>query len=121
MKNMSFAITTKQFLAHKKDVTRRLGWKTLKLGDHVMGIEKGQGLKKGQKVKRLGEIVILRNEPEELYEIVRRPGRDHVDSRSEMDREGFPGMSSFKFVEMFCKANKCEPTTIINRIVFEYI
>ena len=47
MRLMSFALTTRQFLAHEKTVTRRLGWEFLKPGDRVCGVEKGMGLKKG--------------------------------------------------------------------------
>lgn len=65
MRNMSFSITTKQMYAGTKDVTRRLGWWNLKVGDVVMAVEKGMGLKKGEKVKRIYpiEIVSVSREP----------------------------------------------------------
>lgn len=50
MRNISFALTTPQFKSRSKDVTRRIGWWFLKPGDVVMGVEKGMGLKKGEKV-----------------------------------------------------------------------
>lgn len=59
MRNMSFALTTDQFLAGTKTVTRRLGWKFLKPGDRVMACEKCMGLRKGEKIRRLGEIEIV--------------------------------------------------------------
>lgn len=44
-RNISFALTTPQFRARTKWVTRRLGWLFLKPGDTLMGVEKGMGLK----------------------------------------------------------------------------
>ena len=41
---MSFSLTTPQFRAQTKTVTRRKGWVFLNPGDHVLGIEKGMGL-----------------------------------------------------------------------------
>ena len=64
-RNMSFAMTKPQFLNRTKTVTRRLGWGFLKPGDVVMGVEKAMGLKKGEKVRKLGliRIVSIRSEP----------------------------------------------------------
>jgi hypothetical protein len=49
-RRMSFFLTTAQVLAHTKTVTRRDAgkWTTLKAGDKIVAIEKGQGLKVGQ-------------------------------------------------------------------------
>jgi hypothetical protein len=118
MRNISFSITTDSFLDGSKNVTRRLGWNFLKTGDHLMGTEKGQGLKKGDHVKKLGEIQVMTVEPEPLCHIVTRPYR--VIGRSEVEREGFPAWVNTpqKFVDMFCKFNKCTPETIVKRIVF---
>jgi hypothetical protein len=46
-RRMSFFLTTAQVLAHTKTVTRRDAgkWTTLKAGDKIVAIEKGQGLK----------------------------------------------------------------------------
>ena len=46
-RNMSFALTTEQFKARTKTVTRRFGWWFLKPGDVVRGVEKAMGLKPG--------------------------------------------------------------------------
>ncbi len=88
-----------------------------------MGVEKGQGLLAGQKVRKLGECTCIRNEPEPLLAIERLPKRG---IRSELEREGLPHMTPEQFIEMFCKANskgkkKCYPDTIINRIEFKRI
>ncbi len=47
MKNISFALTTKQFLDGSKTVTRRLGWANLKPGEILMACEKCMGLGPG--------------------------------------------------------------------------
>lgn len=46
MKNISFSITTPQFVDGSKDVTRRWGWYTAKAGDRLRG--------SGKMVKRWG-------------------------------------------------------------------
>ncbi len=53
MRNMSFMLTTQQMQDRTKDVTRRVGWWFLKPGDVIMAVEKGMGLKKGEKIKRM--------------------------------------------------------------------
>lgn len=40
MKRISFALTTPQFRARTKRVTRRTRWLKAKAGDHVMGRER---------------------------------------------------------------------------------
>jgi hypothetical protein len=111
MRNMSFSMTTQAFIEHRKHVTRRLGWGFLKPGDIVMGCEKCQGLKKGEKIKKLGaiRIVDIRREPLNFIE------------NYEMVLEGFPGMKRDEFIEHFCKHMKCGPGELVNRIAFTYI
>jgi len=138
MRNMSFSLTTHQFITGKKDVTRRLGWKSLKPGDHFMGVEKLQGLRKGDHVIRLGECLCVSTEWEPLDEIIRRPYRTFLPSVSvtratrrtvwtdryflnEMVREGFPELTARQFVEIFCKKMQCKPDTPVNRIEFEKV
>ena len=91
MRNMSFSLTTPQFLDGTKDVTRRKGWKFLKPGEHVMACEKCMGLKKGEKIKRLGEIEIVS---------VRREPLSAIDPE-DVPREGFPHLATTGFMKMF--------------------
>uniref|UniRef100_UPI000AE7764A hypothetical protein n=1 Tax=Verrucomicrobium spinosum TaxID=2736 RepID=UPI000AE7764A len=98
MNRMSFALTTPQFRARTKDVTRRLGWLTLKAGDIVMAIEKGMGLKKGEKHVQLGRIQIVSVIREPLDKLRTRP--------NETAREGFPDMTPDEFIAFFCKTHK---------------
>jgi len=92
----------------EKQVTRRLGWWNLKAGDEVMAIEKGQGLKKGEKIVRIYPIRILSARSEPLNEI----------TQAECVLEGFPDMTPAEFVEMFTNHNKCDPMVKVNRIGF---
>ncbi len=110
---MSFSLTTPQFLNRTKTVTRRLGWTFLKPGDLVMGVEKGMGLKRGEKVKRLGLIRIVDVNLEPLCCI----------TKEDVRREGFtkPIHTIPYFIEMFCRANRCHARTEVTRIEFEYL
>jgi hypothetical protein len=109
MRNMSFAITTRQMYDEVKDVTRRLGWWHLHAGDVVMAVEKGMGLKKGEKIKRIYPIEILSVRWERLYAIKYRP--------ADLAREGFPELSAEEFIDMFCQSHKgCTDWSVVNRI-----
>jgi len=110
MRNISFAMTTPQVRAGTKDITRRLGWKFLKEDDQLMAVEKCQGLKKGEKVKYIRQI--------RVKSVYREP-LNHI-NKLDVIREGFPDLSVQQFVMMFCRANKCEPSTIVTRIEFCY-
>ena len=68
-RNISFALTTPQFLDGSKDVTRRMGWRYLRAGDVLMAVEKSQGLGKGGKIKRLGLIKVIDARREPLNEM----------------------------------------------------
>jgi hypothetical protein len=108
---LSFAMTTEQVRNRTKTVTRRLGWLDLKPGTILQAVEKAQGLKKGEHVKRLCLIRVLSVQREQLCKITRR----------EVAREGFPGMLKHKFVEFFCEGHGCEPADFVTRIEFEYV
>ena len=110
-RNMSFAITTLQVQNRSKDVTRRFGWWFLKPGDVVNVVEKAQGLKKGEKLKRLGQIRIKSVRREPLNAI----------TAEDVAREGFPDWCPEQFVDMLVQHNKVEPTKHCNRIEFEYL
>ena len=111
MRNMSFALTTAQFKARTKDVTRRLGWKFLKDGDYVRGVVKCQGLKPGEKIQPLGVIRILS---------VRRERLDSI-TKDDVRREGFEKLGCKGFIFMFCKHMKVNPNRIITRIEYCYM
>jgi len=111
-RNISFALTTPQFLDGSKDVTRRLGWEKLKAGDLLCAVKKGMGLKPGEKVERLGMIRVLSVRREPVHSIM----------LDDVTREGFPGWSRQQFIDFFCKSHRpCEPHWDITRIEFERI
>ncbi|RRJ96810.1 hypothetical protein Ga0100231_023880 [Opitutaceae bacterium TAV4] len=118
MRNISFSLTTPQFRARTKDVTRRLGWGCLKAGDRIMGCEKCMGRRKGEPLVRLGviEIVSVRAEPLDAMTLFPEYGAE------ECRREGFPEMTPAQFVEFFCGSHAdCTPQTAVNRIEFRYV
>ena len=109
-RNMSFALTTHQILRRTKTVTRRLGWKALKPGALFWACEKCQGLKKGERIKRLALLRCVSNREEGLNEIT---GLD-------LNREGFPTLTRGEFIKMFCREMGGGPTQRVQRIKFEY-
>jgi hypothetical protein len=109
---MSFALTTYQIRTRRKTVTRRLGWEFLKPGDLLQPIVKGQGLKKGETVHKIGG-------PIRVVNVSRAP----LNSITPQDvfREGFPAMTKSQFVKMFKKSHSgCRVASIVTRIEFEY-
>lgn len=108
-KNMSFSMTIGQMYEGTKTVTRRLGWGLIRPGDIVCAVEKGMGLKKGEKVKKIGLIKILTVTKERLDKI----------THAECIREGFPHMKPEQFIDMFMRANRCPSSQIVSRISFK--
>jgi hypothetical protein len=111
MRNMSFAMTTEQFRARTKRVTRRFGWWFLRPGDVVNGVERAMGLKRGEKITSLGPIRIVSTRAEPLNAI----------TPEDVALEGFPDWTPEQFVSMLVGHYKVDPTKTVNRIEFEYI
>lgn len=118
MRNMSFSMTKKQYRDRTKTVTRRLGWWGLKPGEICNGVEKAQGLKKGEKITVMGQHRILSVRSERLGDI----------TQEEVVREGFPEMKREEFIRFFIRGHRFDmhkrPTTsesVVNRIEFEYL
>lgn len=112
MRNMSFMLTPAQIMAQNKTVTRRQGWRHLKVGDLIQPVKKGMGLSKGEKVEKLGgpiRITDIRREPISSITL------------DDCVREGFPWMNPADFILMYCKANKCTASALCTRISFEYV
>jgi hypothetical protein len=132
MRNISFQLTTEQVRSRTKTVTRRLGWRTVRPGDLLQAIVKGQGLKKGEHPEKLCviRVVNVNREPLNHLTISSETGPLKVaiygayfydDATRECAKEGFPKMSPESFVEFFCKANGCPTQVIVTRIEFEYV
>lgn len=109
---MSFALTTEQVVNKSKSVTRRQGWEKLKPGDKIQPVLKCMGLKKGEKQQLIGgpiEVVSVRRE------------RIRKITAADVVLEGFPEMSPFDFIRMYCQANRCAPGHYCTRIEFIYL
>lgn len=118
MRNISFSLTKEQFRNRTKTVTRRLGWKNLKVGEILCVVEKAQGLKKGEKVVRMGFIRIRHVRRESLYPILDDPGYGW----SEVMKEGFPNMTPGEFFQFFIDTHNFDYTEEdVTRIEFEYL
>lgn len=110
-RNMSFAMTTEQFIARTKTVTRRFGWWFLAPGDVIQGVEKAMGLKKGETISPLGMIRVVSTRREPLDAI----------TPDDVVREGFPNWSPEQFIEMLVDHYGVDPSATVNRIEFEYL
>jgi len=108
---MSFALTTPQFIDGSKTVTRRNGWKNLQPGDIVSACKKAMGMKKGEKVERLGDIEIVS---------IRRERLDAI-TLDDVAREGFPQWAPEQFIAMYCAANNCLRDREVTRIEFRRV
>lgn len=123
-RHMSFSMSTEAVRNRSKTVTRRLGWNDLKPETLLWAVEKGMGLKKGEKVKRLAMIRVVSARDEPLDEMERL---SLAEQALEMRREGFPRMTVPEFIGMFVRANHLERETysprtqVVNRIEFEYV
>ena len=111
MRNISMSMTLEQFRNRTKTVTRRMGFKNLKIGDRLNAIEKGMGLKKGEKVNSLGVIKVTNVTREKLSEI----------TDADIKREGFAKMQRSDFIRLLCKTYNITPETEITRIEYEYV
>ena len=130
MKNISFALTTekiRQSVANvalgqrpMKWVTRRLGWRHLKVGERLQACEKCMGRRHGEPLVKLCVIEVVSVRRERLGDLEDKLNwNDGVD---ECYAEGFPATRPAQFVAFFCGSHKgCTPDTEITRIEFKYI
>ena len=117
MRNISFQLTWDAFMAKQKDVTRRMGWDHLIIGERLQGIKQGMGLKKGEHIEKGHIIQVVCLGPEPLNAIL----RDYY-GFTELKREGLGHMTPPEFVEFFCNSHKgCYPDTVINRIEYIFV
>jgi hypothetical protein len=118
-------MTTDQIRAKTKTITRRIGWLNLKPGEILQAVEKARGLKKGEKMKKLGliRVVDVRREPLlKLFSSCTSYGGTLGYGEEEMIREGFPGLDPEDFVKFFLKGHDHDYTEEdITRIQFEYL
>lgn len=110
MRWMSYSMTQQQMRDRIKRQTRRLGWKTAKVGDRVLAVSKSQGRKKGELPEEFGVIVFVE---------VRREPLNFI-TANEVLLEGFEGMRPSQFVTMFCKHMGCRADDFVTVIRFKF-
>jgi hypothetical protein len=120
MRNISFMLTTRQIIERTKTVTRRLGWRNVKVGERLQACVKCQGLKPGQKITRLAIIEVTDVRRERLNTMLDFP-RQFLYAQGEPTREGFPHLTAPQFVAMFMREMECPAETEVTRIEFKYV
>lgn len=116
-RNISFSMTTEQIRNRAKTVTRRKGWKSLRPGDVLNACVKCMGLKPGEKIERLGQIVVVDVRLERLSIM----STDRMYGKRDAAREGFPELTGNQFVAMFLKHMGGDVDQIVTRIQFDYL
>lgn len=123
---MSVAMTTDAVIERRKTVTRRIGWwkdkhgrRLLNVGDTLTLCRKVQGRKPGEPIERLAEVEVVDIRRESLDDLIFC--HDDYPER-EMEREGFPGMEPFDFVDRyFIKAQGLTQWDPVTRIEWRYL
>lgn len=119
---MPFSATEAAFRAMEKDITRRLGWADLEVGEEVWGVKQCMGLKKGEHVEKI-HLIRIKEVGFEPLEFIHMRGPDEV------RREGFPQLARLgagieEFIQMFIQMHRVKGVkrgTPVNRIVFKYL
>lgn len=118
MRNISFALTKDQIRNQTKDVTRRLEWNNLKVGERLCACEKVMGRRNGEPLVRICVIEVVSVRREKLARMTQEP--DY--GASECRREGFPHMKPWEFISFFTEEIKgSSPMTEVTRIEFKYV
>ena len=121
MRYMSFTLTPDRVLDRTKTVTRRTGWTTLSPGQLIQPALKCMGLKRGEKVQRLGAPILTVSVRRER---LRRMTDDVSYGLAECALEGFGSHPTLcrpsEFIVFFCKTHRCAPDDFVTRIEFEY-
>lgn len=82
-----------------------------------MGIEKGQGLKKGEHIVKIHMFIPVSSKWEPLQRLLDDPEY----GKREVIYEGFPYLTPAEFVNMLCEKYNCGPEKEFNRIEFKHI
>lgn len=108
---MSVTLTEESVWDRTKTVTRRLGWRHLRVGDRLTLCRKVMGRKPDEPLVRIAEVEVTAIWTERLDEI----------TKEECVREGFPDHTPDGFVSMFCDHMHCLPSQMVRRIEWKYI
>lgn len=107
---MSVALTEDAVRAHHKTVTRRLGWRFLKVGDRLTLCRKVMGRKPGEELVRIAEVEVVDVRRERLAAI----------TKADVTAEGFAGWSVQQFLDFYCQHMHCDRDTEVTRIEWRY-
>jgi hypothetical protein len=108
---MSVSLTEQAVRERRKTVTRRLGWRFLKPGDHLTLCRKVMGRKPGESLVRICDVEVVSVNREPLMRV----------TDAEVIREGFPEYRWPDFIAFFCEHMKCTPETEVTRIEWRYL
>jgi hypothetical protein len=108
---MSVSLTEDAVRDRRKTVTRRLGWKFLKPGDRLTLCRKVMGRKADEPLVRIAEVEVVDVRREPLYWI----------TADDVEREGFPGMDQWAFIEFFRDHMRVSAVAEVTRIEWRYL
>lgn len=119
---MSVALTEGAVRAQRKTVTRRLGWSMLEPGAELDLCRKVMGRRKGDPLVRIARVRVID---------VRRERLDAI-TDDDVALEGFGTVGDLlaydkgdglaaAFVRFFTEHMKCEPSTEVTRVQWEYL
>jgi hypothetical protein len=116
---MSVAFTEDAVRARTKTVTRRAGWRMLKVGDRLTLCRKVMGRKPGEPLVRIVDVEVVSVRREPLCAI---QGNAADLGAAELAREGFPGMDAAEFMRrFFIEAQGIGPMDEVTRIEWRYL
>lgn len=108
---MSVALTEDAVLRRQKTVTRRLGWRFLKVGERLTLCRKVMGRRHGEPLVRICDVAVVSVRREPLNAI----------QPADVVAEGFTGQTPEEFVAYFCEHMRVSPTTEVTRIEWKYL
>lgn len=118
---MSVSLTEDAVREQRKTVTRRLGWSMLTPGTELDLCRKVMGRRKGDPLVRIARVRVTDARRERLDAItdddVLREGFSHADL-ADYWHDGSLGTA---FVRFFTEHMKCEPSTEVTRVEWEYL
>lgn len=128
---MSVTLTEQAVVERRKTVTRRLGWRMLKVGDELVLCRKVMGRRRAdgtvEPLVRLARVRVVDVRRECLQEIedddVAREGFTPADlaDYEGSGQPGSPGDLGTRFMAFFTKHMRCQPDTTVTRIEWRYL
>lgn len=119
---MSVSLTEDAVVARTKTVTRRLGWRMLKAGDHLTLCRKVMG-RKGEPLVRLCEVEVLDVRRERLWDITDEEiAREAVPLHHFTEHWSDDGQPTpDAWVQWYAESMGCRPDEEITRIEWRYL